>query len=292
MERHIEHRIVLDDDPKYKNLYVWCLNEVGDGPGRRLTGQIPWSWSVYFKVTELQLIGSISLDPFSEEDEREIVRSKNLIRAKLHPEAFHAGERPTRFSMFGTDRLIQDFTLNIREATEDSQDGCHLWAMVSYTSETDFRNETYPDSLAFDLSVSRERFVEVVRRMEARALAGGMLRVSGVAGFYADRSPEISTSLVKVLTNDTKDHPVEIPEGCQIEPLRTGKVREFDLSLWTEPTPSLPAAGEEDFERSKPICPDAPQAPASPPHPMLPVLRSLRLAAWIVAGLLLLLLLK
>lgn len=292
MERHIEHRIVLDDDPKFKNLYVWCLNEVGDGSGRGLTGQVPWSWSLYFKASELQLIGSISLDPFRADDGKEAFGSKSLIRAKLHPETFHAGERPTRYSMFGTDRLIQDFTLNIREATEDSQQGCDLWAMVSYTSETDFRHETYPDSLTFDVSVSRERFVEVVRRMETRALAGGMLRVSGVAGFYADWSPEISTSHVKVLTHDTRDHPVEIPEGCQIEPLRTGKVREFDLSLWTEPTPSLPAAVKEDFERSRPVYPDAPQAPASLPHPMLPVLKSLRLAAWIVAGLLLLLLLK
>ena len=45
--------------------------------------------------------------------------------------------------MFGTDRAIKSFQLDIHPIADPAeQESCRAWGSVSYTTEIDFRNET------------------------------------------------------------------------------------------------------------------------------------------------------
>ena len=73
----------------------------------------------------------------------------------------------------------------------------------------------------------RRKFKQLVDLITAKSLNSLQLRITGVQGFYAQWSPMISTTRVKVLTNE---HELDIPNDCKIDPPRTGQIREIGLS--------------------------------------------------------------
>ena len=120
--------------------------------------------------------------------------------------------------MFGTDRTISDFGLLIMPLEgEDQQERCTVWGCVSYTTENDFRNETDDDTVSFYLYVRPETFERYTRKITASEVDKAFFRVVGVAGFYSEWSPSVSTDRIKVLTAD-EEHVVEIPDKCEIAP--------------------------------------------------------------------------
>lgn len=194
--------------------------------------------------------------------------------------------------MFGTDRRIEDITLSVYPALDGDDKICRVLGDVSYTTESDFRDETSEDYIVFAVYISAERFSYIASKIDRKALDGGTFRVDGVSGFYSDWSPSISTYHVKVLTDDAKNHPVEVPAGCAIDPPRLGAVGQFDLTLWSEPL--QPSAGNDsrvdgdDYDKSAKQSRDiaARQPVSNTDAATLSILKSLRMAAWIIAGLL------
>lgn len=301
MEYHLDRRIVLSQDSEFKNLYSWFLQE-SDEDGHKLhPDQIPWAWSLYFTATELTLQDSLSVrDEYRRQDSETtfVTKTAQAILAKLQPG--HARDRAmyTRpsYSMFGTDRYVTDFQLAIYPTDEaDGQAMCRAWGNVSYTTEVDFRDETIADSLGFQLYVPTATFAEYARKVESGAVDEAILRVGAVQGFYSDWSPSISTSSIKILTDD-RDHKVEIPAGCEIDPPRLGRVGETELYLRrSNALKGLPSEPEDDwahdelFVESK----SPPPIPTTAPESRtVPLLSSLRLAAWIIAALLFVLVIK
>jgi hypothetical protein len=73
------------------------------------------------------------------------------------------------FSMFGTNRAIRDFTLQVRPR-DDSADAerCDAWGSVSYTTESDFRNKTIEDCIEFYFYVKPETFARYIALIGAR----------------------------------------------------------------------------------------------------------------------------
>jgi hypothetical protein len=246
MEYHLERRVVLDENPKHKNIYKWTVREVADAAGRPVADQIPWSWSVYFTLADTELQVGIRFDPYRFENRADAkVETTRIIRAKLRS-GDRDGDDRVRFSMFGTSREIDDFTLRIQETPAGEQEHCRAGGVVSYTTEHDFRDRTHSDCVGLDIYVTADRFAAIEELLKLNALGGGVLRVSGVSGFYSDWSPMITTRNVKVLTGDEQSHPVEIPANCNITPPRLGEVGEFDLTLRTASTAPAyhPPAGE------------------------------------------------
>ena len=294
MKYHFDSKIVLYDHSETPNLYKWSLNEVGESTARLRTGQIPWHSNLWFRLSDVELHTGIRLDPYSVPDGGAAqVLSRELIRAKLSPGSRMGGDRVV-YSMFGTTRSIEDIALTIEPTPEGVEEHCRAWGVVSYTTDHDFRDETIDDCFGFNLYVSPDRFSLVATRVAAGAIGDGVLRVSGVSGFYSEWSPSISTSSVKVLT-DSDSHPVEMPEGCKIISPRLETVREFDLSLWSETIRPTGKAGrlevEDDDDHGLAI--HRPQAGPSPAAVnALPVLKSLRLASWIIVALLVVLVFK
>ena len=225
MQYHLDRTIHFTTEQEFKSLYRWSLQEFSAAGQPLGTKQIPWMWSLYFTGTDMTLHHVIEV-------ERETAQPQNneQIQISLTP-----GQRrytATRYSMFGTDRTIKSFTLTVRSMQTQAPPSCTAWGFPSYSTdaEVDFPAETVGDAIGFELTISEREFATL--RLAAQQSTGDYsitFAVSGVQGFYADWSPGISTSAVKVLAAGTEQRLV-IPEDLGPLP-RLGKVNEAKLYL-------------------------------------------------------------
>lgn len=293
MDYHLEHGLRLHTQPKHKNLYSWAINEI-DEQGRKIgKDQIPWAWSLYFIATSCVLGDSIDLKTKYASQEKELetpeIAEDQRIAVTLRPQD-EDSFRGTKFSMFGTDRVIKSFQLDIRQLTDPAAlESCSAWGCVSYTSEIDFRNETVDDCVVFYLLVKPETFA----RYAAKASAGSVdeigFRVGGVAGFYSEWSPSISTHRVKVLTRG-EEHKVALPHGVDFDPPRLGYVGDAALHINRRLEFATRVRHPENVETVSSgtmlVSPETQAVAAAPDLQTLKVLTSVRRAAWLVVCLL------
>lgn len=238
MDYHLDYRLRLHTEPKYKSLYSWAINEV-EADGCPIDGdQIPWAWTLFFSATScvltsrLEIAAQLSLTGESEEPSR--VETDQIIRMTLRPGMRMKGEcvDDVTFSMFGTKRAIRDFTLEVRPLDGSTKmECCNAWGSVSYTSEVDFQNETVDDCIWFYLYVKQETFARYVTLINQRAIDTVLFSVGSVDGFYSQWSPSISTNKVKVLVGGD-EHKVDLPPDFQGKPPRLGRVRDARLLLY------------------------------------------------------------
>lgn len=297
MEYNVEHRVVLRSDSEFPSLYPWSISEVGASEGKVGRDQIPWPWTLSFEASEITLHDRVenetSFGPDGESQRPFIHR--RIINATLQsPTADRASWNVTRYSFFGTDRSIDDIKLSIEELrTGEEVERCELWGCPSYTFEgADFRPETTEDYLGFCLYLRAETFARLATQISLSAATGLTFRVSGVQGFYSDWSPSIDTTRVKVLS--MRDHQVEIPDGCEIDPPRLGRVSEFHLTLSSahklrvgsdsDESGSEVEAVEPAFQPAAPPV-EAP-SPAASQHNLVAGLHQLQTAAWVIVALL------
>ncbi len=220
MDFHLERGLRLPKEPNKS----WAINEI-DAQGQTIgRDQMPWEWTFYFTATSCFLCDSIEIDPpfdskfkvtnqdgtvteqESSDKEEPTIAQSQLIRARLRSGARgDKGDedyfRETQFSMFGTDRAIKHFELNIKPLADPAkQERCSAWGCVSYTSEVDFRYETREDCIVFSFFVKPETFARYAEKVAHGLIDEVIFRVGGVDGFYSEWSPSISTRNVKVLT--------------------------------------------------------------------------------------------
>lgn len=294
MNFHLERGLRLHSEPEHKSLYNWAINEI-DAKGRQIGhDQIPWDWTLHFTATSCVLGDSIDIKSQFQMEETllppEIVQ-RQVIRARLHPGSPRDdGEyfRETTFSMFGTDRAIKSFQLDIHPIADPAeQESCKAWGSVSYTSEIDFRDETVDDCIVFYLFVKPETFARYAAKIAHGSVDEMILSVGSVAGFYSEWSPSISTRNVKVLTKGSEQN-IALPPGHQVEPPRLGHVGAAELYINRRLEFGRKAREHEAIEEAPDFGTVAPvpetQTPAVVDPRMLQMLGSLRRAAWLVVS--------
>ena len=242
MDYHYEREIRLNDESEHLGSNEWALEEFDSEGNQVEASQIPWKWSFTFSASEFRLnrgLGFGELSFFDEDDEPgqepQKLEQSEIIRATLHPGYCDDGkwlEDDTRFSMFGTDREITEFSLLIRKVQEQESEHCSVWGMVGYTSEIDFRDETSPDSIQFELALSAEKFDNVAQAISNKEIDFARLRVNKVSGFYSEWSPSITTNRVKVLTKGSNQE-IITSNDCDIVPPKLGEIGKLDLNLVT-----------------------------------------------------------
>lgn len=233
MDYNLERRISFSEESEYKSLYSWSLQEMSETGEKIGTPQIPWFWGLYFSATELAYRRSLNLraEKDGSEGEDPPLMETESIHAKLRPgSADQPPDEATKFSMFGTARIIESFNLHISKLGSGDEAKCIVWGCPSYTAEVDFRNETTKDTIEIYLQVRPETFDEYAEIVRGSLPSTLTVRLQGVSGFYSDWSPSISTDGVKVLAN-LKDQKVAMPDACAISPPVLGKVWETDLSF-------------------------------------------------------------
>jgi hypothetical protein len=227
MEYNLDNRVVLSTKREHKNLYPWSIKEY-DKSGKQIGGdQIPWDWSLNFEAVELARSLEIREDGLVGEESK--INVSERLYGKLLPSV--QSREAGYYSMFGTQRQIKQFHLFIFRATSSEKESCYVWGSASYTSDLDFEDVTEPDCLQINVSLSSEKFDQVMDFVKSPHGATGVaIRLSGVSGFYSDWSPSIRTDSIKVLAN-TQDQKLENPENLAVDPPTLGHVQNFQISV-------------------------------------------------------------
>jgi hypothetical protein len=297
LKHNLDTNVVLSENSEHPSLYKWFLYEETEGVAEGKRKLIPWYWSLYFTIADVNIVSSFEIERFSSEKENASIKFREFIRAKLIPDRKEG--RATSFSMMGTKRTISEIELSIYPVKEVSEEKCEAWGSVSYDYENDFRNFTAKDALTFNVHMQEEKFSRLVDRVIGKSIHHSRFYIRGVHGFYSDWSPSISTDSVKVLTGHVDDHPVDNPGGSAIAPPRLGEVSEFSLSVWDETKFENPAPDDLSDDGGKDA--GGPLGIVRGPLPAvtsaldpryLSLLKSVRFAAWLIALLMLLLLFK
>jgi len=297
MDCHIDRRIVLATESELKNLYNWHLKEIDDAGNQLGADQIPWPYSLIFTAKNLALREFFKAELDEEENPLPGNGSK-LICAELTPGRFVGCEleKAPSYSMFGTDRLINDFRLEIRAFDENRpQESCEAWGGISFDVEIDFVEETVPDQLVFYLMVSPERFAHWSQQIEDKKLDQVTLRMGGVKGFYSPWSPSISTDDIKVLLPGD-DQKIDAPTDCGVDPPRVGAVREasieflgfHEIEKFSAPDTGTPGEQDDGLFPMGGIDPE----PADREEKLIELLKSIRNVGWIIVGLIAVMLLR
>ncbi len=258
MDYHLDRRLRFFGQPKHKSLYSWAINEVDESGQVVGDDQIPWGWTLYFTAIELILGDQLTLSEGSEFEgrlpQKAEISHRRTIRAKLRPGAdHHEGDwhRQTTYRMFGTDRVIKDFRLDILPLKSEVEiEHCRAWGSVSYTSENDFQQVTTEDCLLFYLMVKPSTFEHYAKRITFGTADEVVLGLGMVSGFYSQWSPSISTRDVKVLTT-VDEQAVDVPAGINLP--RVGRVGEVTLHINTARARKLPSTEDIGIEVKKQV---------------------------------------
>ena len=236
MDYNISRKVRFSRNPEYSSLYKWCLHDVHED-GKNDGDMIPWVWSLFFTATSLKVNRTIAFK--SEPIENNFDNRKNdtsedcSITGQLFSGWCIDGknlDRYVSYSMFGTDRIIENFDLSIYPADKKEDENCFIWACPSYDTEIDFKNIREKDTVAINFFISKERFHKLADLIDAKKIANASVMLSGVDGFYSRWSPSITTRDIKVLT---ENHEIENLEGVEERILKVERVSEFSLSYQT-----------------------------------------------------------
>ncbi|WP_315797666.1 hypothetical protein [Bradyrhizobium sp. SZCCHNRI3043] len=295
MDFHLEHGLRLQTEPEYKNLYLWAIQEF-DAQGKQIGhDHIPWVYTLNFTGTSFALLDSIEIE--SQRDEATTappeVAQRQHIRIRLrpgHPSDDGDFSRETTFSMFGTDRAIKSFELNIYPIADPAEEEkCTAWGSVSYTTEIDFRPETMDDCIVFYLYVKPDTFARYGAKIAHGLVDEVIFSVRWVSGFYSEWSPSISTSNVKVLTGGGEQK-IALSSSHKVEPPQLGHVGKAELHinrrLECRKREAEPEADGEmpDFGPERVVV--GTQVPAGVDPRIFQTLGSLKRAAWFIVCLL------
>lgn len=205
------------------------------------------------------------------------------------------GEEETQFSMFGTDRIIKDFSLEIYPLSErnNRQAGCTAWGCLAQPADIDFPDIDLPDCICFSLFVTPEVFAHYAEKISTAQIDRAVFRLVGVFGCYAEWSPIISTDFVKVLTANS-EHKVDLPNNYSEDILRLGRVAEAHLHLSRTLSFANAATGKEaeaepknDASRELSFDSNTYNNSSQEPHrQLLNTLTSLRKAVWLAVSML------
>ena len=236
LDYDLEHQVRFNSSSEYKSLYTWNIDEIDENEKVVNKALIPWEWGVMFKTTKVNYNSSYH---------HETSTKYESINCDLKV----IGIDTPRLEMFGTSREIKNIRLEINRSTdtEDNIEGIFAMGTPQYESEIDFRSFTTPDSLWFNLYLVAEKYEELKQLVIQNRLTSVDLNITKCEGLYAKWTPQVSTSLIKVLTNE--HIPLEVPEESKdINIPMLGEVKEYKFSYSIERDLIVTSEDEDDID--------------------------------------------
>lgn len=257
MSNHDLNRTIKLIEDADNSLYTWYLQEYdsnGDKAGLEfITQQIG---SIYLNVERLTYINGFNRSGY--DDDSSEFRESEHVSGTLTPDDPNVPSwRQNTFSMFGTDREIKHFNLEIRR-TDDGESGdsqnrfrplskgllnskqesCYILGFVGYKEDGDIDVKAHEaeDSLYLTVYLNEERFNKIVQHVKD----GTKVRHIGlghVNGFYNVWTPSIHLESMKILSDDSSGYgkdelyvqQIDMPKKSGITPPRLGKVYGFSM---------------------------------------------------------------
>jgi hypothetical protein len=295
MDFHLERKLQVAAQSVQTLTDRWIINEIDQNDQIVGGDYIPFDWSLIFTATEIVLHETIKVTKSNIADPVDAAHQR-LIQVSLSPgsgidDVGRWGQ--TTYRMFGTDRIIKKFALRILPLrSEDEIETCSAYGCVSFTSKAeDLLMETESDVIEFSLMVRPSTFGEYANHISAATVDEMILNVKGVAGFYSEWSPTISTRNVKVLTQGEEHQSLQIPADFKVIIPRLGSYLTTTLQINTKRVPPRepPTAINDDMvlkkNQSMPrVRSDSTIAPEGLDPKTINLIRSLKTAAhWIIA---------
>jgi len=252
MDRNLDKEITLLNKNEHDGYYPWCLRETTSERSKEESPcneeYVPFPHNLCFNICEMRLSRGIGFEGLRSrlndeefqmrEQTQEInIKDNDAIFATLSSGYINENkelEDVIHFSMLGTDRKIDNFTLRIFCVDESNRERCFISGCISYKTDWNYIEETVPDSIEIVLGLSKNRFKQLAGLISNRSIDTANLLLNGIDGVYSIPSPLTTTGFVKILTSD-RDQKIHKSEGCDITPpnLDKGAIDHFNLSLTT-----------------------------------------------------------
>jgi len=229
MKHLLDYKVKLNSKAEINSLYRWCLNEVSED-GLQISPNfdwIPFRFRLYFTTHSLKVFTSVR-QSWETEGSLQIVKtiSGEFISGWLDNN--NELKDVVRFSIFGTKRPLEYFSVRISEVQKPDEEQCVLTVIPSYKREDElFREVVEKDYAGFDIHLSADKFAALVKVVEDGKVDSVSFSVKEVQGVYATWSPTIFTLDAKILTeyNDLTN------TDASFEGTTAGKASEFSFTL-------------------------------------------------------------
>ena len=261
MSNHELNRTIKLNENADNSLYSWHLQEY-DSEGNKVGYEfIPMqTGSIYLDVEKLSYRNHFRKDWGDESESSEFSESEHIHgELKTQKKGLFWWRTTNTFSMFGTDREIKYFNIEIHktddgqkgdtasmlrtfETIDSKKEGCYLTGYVGRKDDGDIDAEPSDaeDSLYISVYLNEERFNKIVQHIKD-GIRVRHISIAHADGFYNAWTPSIHLEDIKVLSDSTtfeKDAPyiqqVETAKKCDITPPRVGKVYGFDMVFEVE----------------------------------------------------------
>lgn len=234
MAAHIERKIRFCEHIEHNPANTWCLQELDEDGNQVGDDLIPFTGSNYFTVNELTYKALISgISGISDGDECSFydeddpsgpmsVELEEVILGSLRSSTsnFVDGEDGPNYSMFGTSRIVNYFSLKIRKTGNNgSGESCTFFG----TPTDAYKNDT----LDVVISLSTDKFDRIANMVKTHEVDAMHLRVGDMLGLYVTIGPWALYPQIKVLPYGQS---IDRPEDCDFNPGRLNKVHEFSLN--------------------------------------------------------------
>jgi hypothetical protein len=286
MNHELNRTIKLNDDSEYSSLYSWSLEEYDSEDNKVEEGFIPMQiGSIYLNVEKLVYHNNFEGSKYGQESSG--FKESEHIQGELKTQKDFQLRQPTTntFSMFGTDREIKDFAIEIYKTDngdtgksmslrknikiDSKKENAYFSAHIGWQEDGDLDVEPHAaeDSLFINIFLKEEKFNKIVKYINDGVNAK-IFRIGHADGFYNRWSPSIHLEDIKILSDQRsfeKDEPylqqVEMPKECDITPPRLGRLYDFDIHFCIESNISVDDNNEnededdykDDYETDNPV---------------------------------------
>jgi hypothetical protein len=256
MKYNLNRAVRFAWEQEFKSLYQWSLQEFTPD-GKAKSGKlVPWQWSLHFIGKEMRHIYNAECQSGPEGQAEH--KTRETIQLDLAPGGTWRDLAPT-YSMFGTDRRLERFSLSVCSTANDTEaERCHAFGSPSYTTDDEYGRETTEDWIELHLWLRPSNFAA----LRHGALHGSgefvvSLRLSCVAGVYAEWTPLVTNDRFKVLASQADQAIVAPTENGPLPSL--GTVGEFSLTVMRKSQLALARPEiEPDEDDEEALKPDAP----------------------------------
>ena len=255
----LNRTIKLNNESEYSSLYSWSLEEY-DSEGKKVTEAfIPMQiGSIYLDVENLTYHDNFEGSGY-EPKSSEVIESEHISgKLKTQEDSRTPVYTGNRFSMFGTDREIKEFGIEIYKVdnSDRTEENFHVSGYIGWKEDGDLDVPAHDaeDALYIIVVLKEEKFNKIVQHIKD-GINAKYVRIGNAEGFYNRWTPSIHLEDIKILT-DAKDYgddesyiqQVEIAEECDITPPRLGKLKKFNIGFWIGSSISFDNNNENDDE--------------------------------------------
>jgi len=261
IERDLNRTIKLNNDSEYESLYSWSLEEY-DSEGKKVTEAfIPMQiGSIYLDVEKLIYLNNFQGSGYEPKSSK--ITESEFISGTLKTQADRRKDISTSntFSMFGTNREIKTFGIEIYKVDNDyrSEESFNLTGWIGFETEADMDlpAQEIEDAIYITVVLNEERFNKIVQNIKD-GIHPNQVKINHAEGFYNSWTPSIHLRDIKILTDEKERYgdentpyaqQIEIPEDCDITPPRIGKLRDFNIGFLIESNESVDENSETEDE--------------------------------------------